>query len=76
MSRDLGYCLVYLSEQFNVDLGHTIDGQRSLHGDVRAGVLRRGGTERSNRTRTEEPQIVQFTNFNDVVKPSNIDLCR
>lgn len=57
-----------------MNLGHAIDCLRTLDGDVGAGVPRGGGAKRSNRTRTEQPQVVQFAHLNDVVKTSDIDL--
>ena len=57
-----------------MDFGHTINRLRSLDGDVRAWVPRGGGAKRSNRAWTEQPQVVQFTHFNDIVKSSDINL--
>ena len=57
-----------------MDLGHTVDCQRSLDGDVGARVPWGGGAKRSNRARTEQPQVVQLTHFNDVMKSGNVDL--
>ena len=57
-----------------MDLGHTVDCQWSLDGDVRARVPWGGGAKRSNRARTEQPQVMQFTHFNDVMKSSDVDL--
>ena len=57
-----------------MDLGYSIDCQRTLDGDIRAWVPWGGGTKCSNRTRTEQPKVVQFTHLNDVVKSCDIDL--
>ena len=64
----------YLPKQLNVDLGYAIDCQRTLDGDIRARVPWGGGAKRSNRARTEQPQVVKFTHLNDVVKSCDVDL--
>ena len=57
-----------------MDLGHAVDGQWALDGDVGARVPRGGGAKRSDRARTEQSQVVQFTHLDDVVKTGDIDL--
>jgi hypothetical protein len=49
---------VVFAQELSVDLAHTIDGLGPLDGDVGCGVARRLGTERANRARYKDLELV------------------
>ncbi len=53
---------------------HAIDSPGSLDSDIRTWITRSCGTKRSNGARTEQPQVVHFTDINDIVEPTDIYL--
>jgi hypothetical protein len=57
-----------------MDLRDTVDGSRSLDGEVRTGVPGSGGAKRSDGAGAEETKVMCFTHFNDVLETSDVHL--